>query len=326
MRLQIEQLADDSMGQLIFVFGRQICQSAMLAPAPDQFIGIELGGIGRQVLRDNLRVFRQVRLYDFRLAVNVATIPQHGQRFAQLLLELPQERHNVLSVDIVIEKIEVQVQPAGFRTRGYTTDGGNPVSSIPAIEHGLTAPRRPSPSHRGSQHEAGFIEKNQVGVPLACPSQDSREMYLLPKLDPGLVALPRLPARFLGAPAQARSKKPPNMVVMKGHVEMPLDKLNDTSAGPQLCRPTMDFGSFQQESFQAAVLFGRQAWRRTRMGLGRQAVRLSSEVKPPVNGATIDAKHPRHCLGAFPLANGRDCLATPALQFRGGSKWSTHIN
>ena len=76
MRLQIEQLADDSMGQLIFVFGRQICQSAMLAPAPDQFIGIELGGIGRQVLRDNLRVFRQVRLYDFRLAVNVATIPQ----------------------------------------------------------------------------------------------------------------------------------------------------------------------------------------------------------------------------------------------------------
>ena len=65
MLLQVNQLVDDSLREFVRVLRRQVRQSAMLAPAPDQFIGIEFRGIGRQVVQRQAAPPRGDKLPDY---------------------------------------------------------------------------------------------------------------------------------------------------------------------------------------------------------------------------------------------------------------------
>src|SRR3989442_2426541 len=89
--------------------------------------------------------------------------------------------------------------------------------------------------------------------------------------------------------------------------------------------PAVILRALQKKGFQATMLFGRQAWRRTGLGFGCQAVRGFSQLEPTVDGTTVDAKNARHQLGAFSLMDSFYCVTSPPFQLRGGSKWYVHI-
>jgi hypothetical protein len=114
------------------------------------------------------------------------------------------------------------------------------------------------------------------------------------------------------------------MIMMEPDSKVTLNQYPNARTGPQLIRPAVGFGALEQQVFQATMLLGRQAWRRTEMRFGSQAVRLSSHVKPAKNRAAIDANDPSHRLRAFSLSNSFHGLTPSPLQFRGRSKWSTH--
>jgi hypothetical protein len=95
--------------------------------------------------------------------------------------------------------------------------------------------------------------------------------------------------------------------------------------GPQLGRPTVDFGPLQQQGLQTLELFGGQAWRRTEMRFGRQTVGLSSHCEPTVNGSAVDAIGARDNLRTFATIDRLHRTIAPPLEFRGSSKRSTHI-
>src|SRR5439155_14102012 len=98
-----------------------------------------------------------------------------------------------------------------------------------------------------------------------------------------LIPFPRLAAWFLGRPVQACVQQSTDMIVMKRYAEMAANQLGDPSTGPQLGAPAMRLSALQKQRQQAVVLFGGQAWRRTKMRFGGQAVGLLGATKPTVH-------------------------------------------
>jgi hypothetical protein len=66
---------------------------------------------------------------------------------------------------------------------------------------------------------------------------------------------------------------------------------------------THGLGPLQKQVQQGLVSIGGQAWRRTRMRFGRQAVGLMRALQPTVYRRTIDAKHASHRLRTRPMSN-----------------------
>jgi hypothetical protein len=150
------------------------------------------------------------------------------------------------------------------------------------VQHRLAAPRRPGAANRRRQPEAGFVEKNQVGVTLAGGGGYLREAHVLPMLDGRFIAFARLPTRLLRRPLQVDAQKAAYMIVMESNSKVALNKLHHTGTRPQLVGPAVSLRSFDKQRFQALILLGGQAWRRTAMRFGRQAVRLSRIIEPTV--------------------------------------------
>jgi hypothetical protein len=325
MFLQINQFIDDMLGQLVCVFRCQVRQATMLAPTPHQFIWIDFWSIGWQILRHNLRVGRQESFDQLGPAVDAAAVPQHRQRAAELPFELSQKVYDIFSVDVVWQKAELQIQASGFGADRDAANGRQAITPVPAVEHGFATPLRPGTPNRRRQHEAGFIEKNQVRIAFLGGFGNLRETHLLPGFNLGFVALPRLTPWFLGRPVQASAKKAAHMIVMKRNTEVALNELNYATASPQLVRPTMCLRSLQKKVFQSLMLFGGQTRCRPCMGYGGQAVRLLSQFKPTIDGTAVNAKHARHNLRTFPVKHSFYGLTPPPFQLRSSSKWSTHI-
>ena len=62
------------------------------------------------------------------------------------------------------------------------------------------------------------------------------------------------------------------MIVMKGDAEGSLNQNSEPSTGPQVRQPAVGLRTFHEQGFQALVLLGGQASRRTKMWFGRQAL------------------------------------------------------
>ena len=79
MLLQVNQLVDDSLGQLIGVVRRQVDQATVLAPTLDQFVRIVFRSVGWEVFGRDFRMLGQVGRDDLGLAMHRTAIPQHGR-------------------------------------------------------------------------------------------------------------------------------------------------------------------------------------------------------------------------------------------------------
>jgi hypothetical protein len=291
---------------------------------PNQFVGIEFRCVSGQVLGHDFRMLGQGGLNNFRLPMNLAVIPQHRQRPAYLLFELPQEIDNVVAVHIVGQQIKVQVQAPDFGADGDTIDSRDAIPSVPAIQCRFAAAGRRGTPHGRGQHVPRFIEKNQVRIALPHFLGKCGKMHLLPIRDCRLIPFACLVAWLLGRPVQTGTEETTDVIVMKRFAEMPTNQFGHAGTGPQLGAPAMSLSALQKKRQQALVLFGGQAWRRTRMRFGDQAVGLLSTIKPAVHRRAIDAKDTGYCFGTLLEFHRLHGLPAPPLQFRGCSKWSTH--
>ncbi len=206
MRLlfQVKQFVNHVFGQLVRVVRCQIGQAAIFAPSPHQFVGVKFWSICRQRLGNDIRLFGHERFHNPAFAVNRTAIPQNGHGSTQCPLEFSKKFNGILTVHGVREEPKVQIRSAGFGTDRYTTDGRQPISPVPAVVHGLAASGSPGSAHRGSQHIARFIEKNQISVAVAGRLSNGWKDVLFPMRDGVFVPFARSAARLLGCPVQPR--------------------------------------------------------------------------------------------------------------------------
>ena len=115
------------------------------------------------------------------------------------------------------------------------------------------------------------------------------------------------------------------MIVVKCHAEVSLNQNGDPSTGPQVREPAVGLRTFHEQGFQALVLLGGQASRRTKMWFGRQAVRSLGQFEPTVDGSPRHAECSSYHFGALSPVDGFDGTTASPFQFRGRSKGSTHI-
>jgi hypothetical protein len=76
------------------------------------------------------------------------------------------ELHDLLrpGVSIFFQQVEVKAQslaPMADRDHAY---GRDPVMAIPALQDGSLSPRRERSPDQGSEHDAEFIEENNVDL------------------------------------------------------------------------------------------------------------------------------------------------------------------
>ena len=309
------------------VLRREIGQPTVLGPAPNQLIWVDLRRIGRQVFRDDLGMFTQVRPHQLRFVMDVAAVPQDRKPTVQPPLELLQELHDMLapSVRVVGQQVEEQIHSASLRTDSQTADRRYAVAAIPAVQHRFAATWRPRSADGRRQHVARFIEKNEMGAALAGGIGDARKLISSPKLDRRVIAFASATTGLLRRPVETGTQDATDMVVVKRDAEVPPNKLRNASTGPQTVRPTVALGTLLEEFIEATKLVGRQAWRRAGLRLGGQAVGLAGQGQPAVHGNTIDADDTCDRLGTLAPMDSVHRLPAAAFELRCSSKWSTHM-
>lgn len=98
---------------------REIPRSAVGDPpfqiVPDQFVGIEFRGIGREAANFQAPVFLKNLLGDFP-SMRSASVPQKHHRTPQMFEEMPQERSDLRGADIfVVVKPGIEGDPPSTR-------------------------------------------------------------------------------------------------------------------------------------------------------------------------------------------------------------------
>ena len=180
----------------------QVGESAILGPAPHAFVGIQFGSITRQRFRDDFRMLGQVRLDEPRFTVKVRAIPNHRERAGQLPFQVTQEGNDVLGVHVGVvgQQREIKVGPAPLRAQRDATNGRQAIASIPAFQQRRLALRRPCATYGRRQHEAAFIEKNDVRVAPVCGFQDVGKDAAFPVGDGFLIPFASTATGFLRSP------------------------------------------------------------------------------------------------------------------------------
>ena len=131
-----------------------------------------------------------------------AAIPNHRQRSTHGLLEFAEKIHDIFSMDMVRQKPKVQIQTVGLGADRYATDCRESIASIPAFQDRSAAARSPRAAHGRRQHVPGFIEKNQVGLPLPGSLDDIRKAHVLEKGNLVLVGCFAIIAEVVPIPPQ----------------------------------------------------------------------------------------------------------------------------
>ena len=215
--LEHGKLLVNPLAKVCGVHRRQVGESAIFGPAPHAFVGIQFRGVARQRFRDNFRVLGQVRLDEPRFAMKVRAIPNHCERAGQLPFQVTQEGNDVLGVrvGVVGQQREIKVGPAQVRAQRDATDGRQAIASIPAFQQGRLALRRPRATHGRRQHEAAFIEKNDVCMASARGFQDVGKDVAFPVGDGFVIPFASAATGFLRSPLQSLPQKPADVIVME---------------------------------------------------------------------------------------------------------------
>ena len=142
------------------------------------------------------------------------------------------------------------------------------------------------------------------------------EIFPLPPLDLGLVALAGTQFGALAGPAKTVLQNVADMLDMIADAELVLDHGGHPCGGPEIVGPTVDLGPLLQERDQLALLFGGHLARPPGMRLGRQAAAAISAHLYPAPDAVLgypqDTRHRHLCLA---VVYGRVRLPAAALQF-----------
>ena len=210
-------------------------------------------------------VLRQPRRHEFRLVVDRAAVPHHRDR-PQPPVQLGQEGHHLLGVNVVREEAEERVRPTRHRADGDGADGRQAVPSIPRGEHRRVPARGQCPSHRRREDEAGLVEEHQVRPAGERFADDPRELVPDPPRHLLVVPLAGLPPRLLAGPAEAVGEDLADVLGVVHAAEVAGDDDGHAVGGPQLVGPPVGLGPLHQQAFEPAAIDGRSTRVRLRGG------------------------------------------------------------
>lgn len=150
---------DDGVHQLVDV-ARAAVREVSFGQRPNPFVGVELGGVGWEVLNVQARVPTEQPGQGFTV-VGGGIVQQNDDRTAEVAEDFAEEQGDFFLANVVEEKQVVQAQALSPGTDRDAGDDGNLVAAPLAMTHqGCRALGRPGADHQGSQQEARFIGKN----------------------------------------------------------------------------------------------------------------------------------------------------------------------
>lgn len=131
---------------------------------PDSFIGVEVRGVGGEMLDAQAGMPPKQVLEWFPL-VRGGIVQQHNERSPEMPQQLTQEATDFLLPNVVKKEeiVEAQVMPPRAH-RNSRNDGNLVAPSLVMAENGGLALRSPGSDHVGDQEEARFIGKDDVGA------------------------------------------------------------------------------------------------------------------------------------------------------------------
>ena len=125
------------------------------------FLGVQVRGIPRQPLHDDLGMLGQERL-DHLGTVGLQSIPDDDHRPTDLAPQMLQVRDRILAVDRVVEMLLVDV------TRGRQADGRGDLASLAdPPQHRRPPLGSPCLARLDLEREAGLVHEDDHGAPAA---------------------------------------------------------------------------------------------------------------------------------------------------------------
>ena len=151
----------------------------------------------------------------------------------------------------------------------------------------------------------------------------TREFFLLPAFDFGLIALPRPAFGLLAAPMQKLAYYFPHVAFMVLNVEKLLDQVRHALGRPQLVGPAVGFCALPEKKFQFMQLrFIQLAWC-ARMRKRKQPVRsIARHGTPAVERSAIHAENLGDLGMGLAAAHQFDGADTAPLEFFCCAEWS----
>jgi hypothetical protein len=142
--LELRQLLDHTVSQFVAAHCRPVRPPTVLGSRPHQLSRVQLRSVSWKRLCPDLRGCRQVLPHKLRPAVNIASVPHHGQRTTQLNLKRTQKVGYLRSmhVGLVRPQGEVQLSAALLRTHRDGADRRDSITSVQGSDEGGT-PRGP---------------------------------------------------------------------------------------------------------------------------------------------------------------------------------------
>jgi hypothetical protein len=165
--------------------------------------------------------------------------------------------------------------------------------------------------------------RNASVAPLPWAFFYTREFFLLPAFDFGLIALPRLALRLLAAPMQEFGYYFPHVAFMVLNSEKLVNQVRHALGSPQFVGPAMRFCALPQKEFQIMKLCFIQLARCAGMRKGKQAVRsIASHGTPAVERSTIHAENLGDLGMGLTAIHQFDGADTAPLEFFCCAEWS----
>lgn len=167
--------------------------------------------------------------------------------------------------------------------------------------------------------EAGFIEKDDVRLPLVGLAENASQFIALPAFDLLVVAFAGLASRLLAGPTQTLFEDFTHVFRVEGDAQALLDKACHAIGGPQLVGPAVFLGTLQQKAFEFAEMVVGKSWRGAGQGPGVQAVGFLGHASPAMYRGSADTEDAGDDGRGLALFDEFDGAATAAFEFSGCS-------
>lgn len=159
---QARERGGEGVQQRPLIIGATVRQLRLRA-RPHAFVGVEFRGIRREVLEAQARLALE-KGPDDRPAMDLAVVPEHHHRAAQVPQQMAEEVARIGGADVGAVEPEVESAPVPARTERQPGDHGHAVVALPVVEERRLPARRPRPPHRRDQEEARFVDEDEVGT------------------------------------------------------------------------------------------------------------------------------------------------------------------
>ena len=162
------QFTDDSPTKVVHVRRSVVGHPREFRVTPNSLVRVEFRSICWEVCCDDTSVFGK-ELANHPCAVDVASVPDDGERPAELSTKQTKEFDDLLCshVLVVCKEMEVKADPPALRADSDCADGRDPISAIPASVYWRLSTRGVGAANRRREHKTRFIEEYERGPPLS---------------------------------------------------------------------------------------------------------------------------------------------------------------